>query len=107
MAKTLRMKAKYQSEVVPALMKDFGYKNKMQVPKLEKIVVNMGMGEAISNAKLIDSAVEQVTAITGQKPVGMRTPSLTMMPMSSASAAGRSPDTPIAVASEGTSESKG
>ena len=69
MAKAMRMKERYAKEAVPALMKDFGYTNPMQVPKLEKIVMNMGMGEALTNAKLIDSAVAQVTAITGQKPV--------------------------------------
>ena len=72
MAKAMGMKERYQKEAVPALMKDFGYKNKMQVPKIEKVVINMGMGEAISNAKLIDSAVEQLTAIAGQKPVVTR-----------------------------------
>ncbi len=60
---------KYQKEVVPALMKKFNYKNIMQVPKLEKIVVNMGLGEAVQNIKILDHAVEELTVITGQKPV--------------------------------------
>ena len=64
-----RMVDKYKKEVVPALMKDFGFKNLMQVPKLEKIVVNMGLGEAINNNKLIEQAEEQMMAISGQKPV--------------------------------------
>ncbi len=60
---------KYQKEVVPALMKKFKYKNVMQVPKLEKIVVNMGLGEAVQNIKILDHAVEELKVITGQKPV--------------------------------------
>ncbi|MEB2321729.1 MAG: 50S ribosomal protein L5 [Sorangiineae bacterium] len=67
-----RLRAQYQKQVIPALMGRFGYKNPMQVPQLKKIVVNMGLGEAVSNPKLIDSAVEEVTAITGQKPVVTR-----------------------------------
>lgn len=67
-----RLRTKYASEVVPALMKEFGYKNIMQVPKVEKVVVNVGLGEALQNAKLIDSSVEQVSALTGQKPVVTR-----------------------------------
>jgi len=55
--------------VVPALVKEFDYKNPMQVPKMEKIVVNMGLGEAISNVKIIDGAVQEMATITGQKPV--------------------------------------
>lgn len=55
--------------VVPALVKEFDYKNPMQVPKMEKIVVNMGLGEAISNVKIIDGAVQEMAMITGQKPV--------------------------------------
>lgn len=62
-------KERYQQEVVPAMMKEFGYKNPMQVPKLEKIVVNVGMGEAISNVKLLDAAVKELGQITGQRPV--------------------------------------
>jgi large subunit ribosomal protein L5 len=64
-----RLADTYKSQVVPALMKDFGYKNPMQVPKLEKIVVNMGLGEAINNNKLIEQAQEQMMALAGQKPV--------------------------------------
>lgn len=64
-----RLLARYKSEVVPALMKEFGFKNPMQVPRLSKIVVNMGLGEAVQNAKLLDSAVDELGRITGQKPV--------------------------------------
>jgi large subunit ribosomal protein L5 len=64
-----RLRKKYKDEIVPQLMKDFSFKNIMQVPKLERIVVNMGLGEAVQNAKLIESAVEELTAITGRKPV--------------------------------------
>ncbi len=60
---------KYRSEVVPALMKKFNYKNLMQVPRMEKIVVNMGLGEAVQNIKILDHAVQELTVITGQKPV--------------------------------------
>lgn len=67
-----RLREKYREEVVPGLMKEFGYSNVMQVPKLEKIVVNIGLGEAVSNAKAIDAAVGDLTAITGQKPVVTR-----------------------------------
>ena len=62
----------YKAQVVPQLMKDFGYKNPMQVPKVEKIVVNMGLGEAINNNKLIEQAEEQMMAISGQKAVVTR-----------------------------------
>jgi large subunit ribosomal protein L5 len=64
-----RLKKRYEAEVRPELMKEFGFKNPMQSPKLEKIVVNMGLGEAINNGKIIDASVEQLGAITGQKPV--------------------------------------
>ena len=64
-----KFKEIYQQKVVPAMMKQFNYRNVMQVPKLEKIVVNMGLGEAIQNIKILDSAVQEMTAITGQKPV--------------------------------------
>ena len=64
-----RLKTKYQSDVVPAMMKEFGYKNSMQVPRLEKITLNVGVGEATQNAKAIDATVVEVTAIAGQKPV--------------------------------------
>ena len=64
-----RLKEKYTKEVVPALMEKFGYKNIMQVPKLEKIVLNMGVGEAVGNPKVLDSAVSELTLIAGQKPI--------------------------------------
>lgn len=64
-----RMKEKYQEEVIPALMQEFSYSNVMQVPKLQKIVVNIGLGESIANARSIDAAVGDMTIITGQKPV--------------------------------------
>lgn len=67
-----RMKARYVSDVTPALKKDFNYANPMQVPRLEKIVVNMGLGKAVGNPKIIESAVEEMRAITGQKPVVTR-----------------------------------
>ena len=69
---TPRFYTKYNKEVVPALTKQFGFKNPMQVPRLEKIVVNMGLGAAVSNPKIIDAAVEEIRAITGQKPVVTR-----------------------------------
>ncbi len=64
-----RLKEFYIKEVVPALAKEFEYKNPMQVPKMEKIVVNMGLGEAIQNIKIIDGAVQEMAMITGQRPV--------------------------------------
>jgi large subunit ribosomal protein L5 len=64
-----RLKERYEKEVRPALMKEFGYGNPMQAPRLEKIVVNMGLGEAISNGKIIDASVAQLASIAGQKPV--------------------------------------
>jgi len=67
-----RLKEKYQKEVVPALQKGFGYKNVMAVPRIEKVVVNMGLGEATANAKLIDTGADEVARITGQKPVTRR-----------------------------------
>lgn len=67
-----RLKTKYEKEVVPLLMKKFGYKNKMQVPKLVKIVINMGVGDSLANIKLLDAAVADMTAITGQKPAVRR-----------------------------------
>ena len=67
-----RLKEKYQKDVVPALQKEFGYKNVMAVPKIEKVVVNMGLGEATSNAKLIDTGADELARITGQKPVTRR-----------------------------------
>jgi large subunit ribosomal protein L5 len=64
-----RMREEYVQKVVPALMKEFGYKNIMQVPKLERIVLNVGMGEAIQNVKLLESAATELGLITGQKPL--------------------------------------
>jgi len=64
-----RLKERYREEVVPALMKEFGYKNVMQAPRLEKIMLNVGLGEAIQNPKALDSAAEDVAAISGQRPV--------------------------------------
>ena len=64
-----RLREAYLQKVVPALMKEFGYKNIMQVPKLERIVLNVGMGEAIQNVKLLESAAEELGTITGQKPL--------------------------------------
>jgi large subunit ribosomal protein L5 len=64
-----RLKELYNKEMVPRLMKDFNYRNIMEVPKLEKIVINMGLGEAIQNVKILDSAVEELAIITGQKAV--------------------------------------
>ncbi len=63
-----RLAEKYKSEVVPALTKEFGYKSVMAVPRVKKIVVNMGVGEAISDAKLLDQAADELATITGQKP---------------------------------------
>ena len=64
-----RLREQYQTEIVPAMSKKFGYKNIMEVPKLEKIVVNMGVGEAKENVKILDSAVADMQVITGQKAV--------------------------------------
>lgn len=64
-----RLREHYSKTVVPALKKEFGYKNPMSIPKLEKIAINIGLGEATSNAKLMDGAVNELTAIAGQKPV--------------------------------------
>lgn len=64
-----RLKQKYQESVVPAMMTEFGYKNRMQVPRLEKITINIGAGEATQNIKVMDSVVAELTAIAGQKPV--------------------------------------
>mgnify|MGYP001553427307 CR=1 FL=1 len=66
------MKERYEKEAVPGLMETFQYKNAMQVPKLEKIVLNMGLGEAIHNIKILDSATEELAAISGQKPIVRR-----------------------------------
>ncbi len=64
-----RLQERYDSEVRPALMQEFGYKNAMQVPRLEKIVINMGVGEAVQDSKKIDAAVSDLSAIAGQRPV--------------------------------------
>ena len=64
----VRLKARYRSEIAPALNKQFGYKNVMQIPTLTKIVVNMGVGEAARDSKLIEGAIRDLTTITGQKP---------------------------------------
>jgi large subunit ribosomal protein L5 len=65
----VRMREKYQQDVVPALMKEFSFHNVMQVPRIEKVVLNIGMGEALQNAKSMDAALGDLTAIAGQKPV--------------------------------------
>ena len=67
-----RLKQRYQKEVVPALQKEFGYKNVMAVPRVEKVVVNMGLGEATANAKLVDTGADELARVTGQKPVTRR-----------------------------------
>ncbi len=64
-----RLKERYREEVVPALMKEFGYRNVMEAPRPEKMTVNVGLGEAVSDAKVLDSAVNDVAVITGQRPV--------------------------------------
>lgn len=67
-----RLRARFRSEITQALMTEFGYKNRMQVPEVKKVVINMGLGEAVGNVKVIDAAVEELAAITGQKPVVTR-----------------------------------
>jgi large subunit ribosomal protein L5 len=67
-----RLRDKYKKDVVPALQKEFGYKNVMAVPKVEKVVVNMGLGEATSNAKIVDAGADELARITGQKAVTRR-----------------------------------
>ncbi len=64
-----RLKERFDKEIRPLLVKEFGLKNPMQAPRVEKVVVNMGLGEAIQNGKILDASLEQLTAITGQKPV--------------------------------------
>jgi len=66
------MRERYQAEIVPALTKEFGFSNPMEVPKLEKIVLNIGLGEALSNAKSLEAAIGDLTTIAGQKPVTTR-----------------------------------
>jgi len=67
-----RLREKYQKEAVPSLMKEFDYKNIMEVPRLERVVLNMGLGEAIHNIKILDSAVEELALIAAQRPVVTR-----------------------------------
>lgn len=67
-----RLKDRYVNEITPALVSKFNYKSVMQVPKIEKIVVNMGVGDAVQNAKALDNAVEELSLITGQRPVVTR-----------------------------------
>ncbi len=67
-----RLKEKYHNEVISRMIKEFGYRNHMQVPRVTRVVVNVGMGEAIQNAKLLESAVAELSLITGQKPVVTR-----------------------------------
>ena len=64
-----RLKVKYNEEIAPALLKKFGYKSVMQIPKLEKVIINVGCGEAKDNAKIIDNVIRDISAITGQRPV--------------------------------------
>jgi large subunit ribosomal protein L5 len=64
-----RLKVKFQEKVLPVMMKEFGYENPMQVPRIERIVLNVGMGEAVQNVKLLESAAAELEQITGQKPV--------------------------------------
>ena len=64
-----RLKERYQKEVAPAIAKEFGIKNPMAIPRVQKVVLNMGMGEAIANAKILDTAVDELRAVAGQKPV--------------------------------------
>ena len=69
MEKTLTLKKKYYEEIVPALKKEFGYKSSMQVPQLQKIVINQGIGEAVADKKMVDTGMDEITAIAGQKAV--------------------------------------
>ena len=67
-----RLQEKYRQEVVPALTEKFGYKNVMQLPKVEKVIINMGVGEAVQNPKALDAAINDLTVISGQKPLTTR-----------------------------------
>jgi large subunit ribosomal protein L5 len=67
-----RLKERYKEEIVPTLMKEFGYRNVMEVPRLKKIVVNVGVGEALQNARALDHAVQDIATITGQHPIVTR-----------------------------------
>ena len=64
-----RLKTHYENDVVPSLQKEYGYKNVMAIPKVEKVVVNMGLGEATGNAKIVDTGADEVARVTGQKHV--------------------------------------
>jgi large subunit ribosomal protein L5 len=72
MSTVARLRERYRTELLPALMKEIGCENRLEVPRLDKVVINMGLGEAIQNVKLLDSAVEELATITGQKPVVTR-----------------------------------
>jgi large subunit ribosomal protein L5 len=67
-----RLKDRYQKDVIPAMRKEFGYKNVMAVPRIRKVVVNMGLGEATSNAKIVETGADELARVTGQKPVTRR-----------------------------------
>ncbi len=67
-----RLKERYQKEIAPGLAKEFGIANPMAIPRVEKVVINMGLGEAIANAKIVDTAADELRAITGQKPITTR-----------------------------------
>ena len=67
-----RLKERYEKDVAPALRKEFGYTNVMAIPKIEKVVVNMGLGEATQNAKIVDTGADELARVTGQKPVVTR-----------------------------------
>lgn len=67
-----RLRERFRQEIMPTLMREFSYKNTMQAPRIQKVVVNIGLGEAIANAKALDAAVKDLTAITGQKPMVMK-----------------------------------
>jgi large subunit ribosomal protein L5 len=67
-----RLREKFEKEVVPKMMKEFGYKNEMQVPRLHKVVLNMGLGEALQNPKIVDASAKEMAAISGQRPVVTR-----------------------------------
>jgi large subunit ribosomal protein L5 len=69
---TTRLRERYQAEIAPAMRKEFGYENVMQIPRVEKIVVNVGLGEALQNAKALDAAVGDVATVTGQHPIVRR-----------------------------------
>ena len=69
MAELLRLKEKYKTQVAPQLKEKFGYKNVHQIPKFDKVVINMSVGDAISNSKALDIAIQELTTISGQKPV--------------------------------------